>query len=66
MGREMVKETDEVCKIPGPCFGRSIKSGRCRVLDEIPEESCPFQKPGREVTDGILYPYNPSYGGKKV
>ena len=66
MAREVIKETDEVCRIPGPCFGRSIKSGRCRVLDEIPEESCPFQKSSREETGGVLYPYNPRYGGKTI
>lgn len=49
-----------ICTLNGPCFGHE-RSATCSVLTETPSTYskgfCPFQKPQRDVTNGIRYPY---------
>lgn len=42
--------------IKGECFAR--RGNKCDILNGslLP---CPFKKPERMVTNGVLYPYNP-------
>ncbi len=50
------------CRRTGECFGRTPE-GYCEVLTST-KETCSFQKPDKEVTNGKRYPYDPNYGVK--
>ena len=49
------------CPYDGPCFARNNdrlygQYKTCRILTSPPEkDKCPFQKPDRNVTNGIYY-----------
>ncbi len=46
-----------ICWQIGPCFGQDSKH-RCTVLSlTMGVRKCPFQKPEREVTGGVKYPF---------
>lgn len=49
-----------VCTLGGACFGHE-RAAECSILTEPPSTYakgfCPFQKPERDVTDGVRYPY---------
>lgn len=47
------------CRQTGECFARD--NGKCTILSKT-SETCSFQKPDREVTNGVRYPFNPDYG----
>lgn len=43
------------CPFKGQCFARGDNKGECTILNTIPEKECTFQKPEREVTNGVFY-----------
>ena len=63
-------ETMISCHHPGECFARGEdrytskgkQPGGCTILNGIPVV-CRFQKPSREITNGVLYPYVKPTGG---
>ena len=46
---------DFYCDRTGACCQRG-KTGRCALLNDNPEGACAFQKPDREMTNGVHYP----------
>lgn len=42
------------CNKEGKCFART--NGKCSLLTERVTGNCKFQKPERDVTDGVRYP----------
>ena len=56
-----MKDNIVECTQEGKCFARSNR-GHCRILkDGYEEGKCPFQKPYREVTNGVYFPINEKY-----
>lgn len=43
------------CNCAGKCFAKI--DGICTILKETPKEKCSFQKPKRDVTNGIKYEF---------
>ena len=46
-------EPSPVCVYSGACF--AMRDGRCSILTSIPKNTCHFQKPEREMTNGKRY-----------
>lgn len=50
-----------MCPYKGACFGKDDLRNICRILDDCPDsDTCPFQKPHDNITNGKVYPYNKS------
>ena len=55
---------NNICKCKGDCFakvkGIDPSRPKCDILKTGYTHDCPFQKPERDKTNGVWYPYNPN------